>query len=220
MATIKRTAVLVALVSALFAQPGRASPVFPFLLNDGTVNPATASANVMCGFKFTVGATDATVNALGLWDENEDGLSQSHEVGLWKWVSASSGVFVTSVTIPAGTGAELINEFRWVDLPANVVLDANTTYVVAALYLKSSPDRFRGLSNSTTTDADEDTTYAVPAGSASLASSVLAYPTLQSTNGVNMYVGPNVSFIPEPASMVLLLCGAALLAPARRRSVQ
>jgi hypothetical protein len=76
------------------------------------------------GWEFTISAP-ITVTALGVWDENGDGLSEDHQVGIW----ASTGgapLVSTSVT----TTNPLIDGFRY-----NTISDyqlAPGTYVVGA----------------------------------------------------------------------------------------
>lgn len=79
------------------------------------------------GADFTVGPDDVWVDSLGFYDKNEDGLAQSHRVGIWD----SSDNLVVEVTVPSGTTAELSDNFRWVSIPSGAVkLNANTQYTI------------------------------------------------------------------------------------------
>src|SRR6059036_3978960 len=55
-----------------------------------------------------------------------DGLAQPRFVGLWD----SNGVLLTSVTVPAGTAAPLIDRFRYQDVPTPISLAAGHTYIL------------------------------------------------------------------------------------------
>ena len=59
-----------------------------------------------CGFLFTALA-DVSVQALGQWDENLDGLSIGTPVGLW----SSDGTLLASVVVPSGTAAPLTGAY-------------------------------------------------------------------------------------------------------------
>jgi len=92
------------------------------------------------GGSFQVGATPVPVTHLGYYDMNEDGLNQSHRVGIWP---ASGGTTpLAFVTIPAGTGTLLTNGYRWLPLSAPVLLNANTTYIIGAEVASGSGDGF------------------------------------------------------------------------------
>lgn len=75
------------------------------------------------GFRFTV-ATPVTVTALGLWDENGDGLADLHEVGIFRRTDLST---VATAVVPAGTAASLIDGSRFVAI-SPVTLQAGVEY--------------------------------------------------------------------------------------------
>lgn len=91
------------------------------------------------GNKFMTGSTPPTITALGYIDLNDtspgvgadgDGMQEEHTVSLWLDVA---GTLVTSVVIPAGTGSDLIDGYRWVQIPeGSLTLLADTEYVVSA----------------------------------------------------------------------------------------
>jgi hypothetical protein len=80
------------------------------------------------GCELSVGPNALTVTALGYEDQARDGLFLDHQVGIWD----SSGTMVASVIVPAGDGGTLEGAWRYVALPAPVVLAANATYLVGA----------------------------------------------------------------------------------------
>jgi hypothetical protein len=77
---------------------------------DGSlVEPAN---NKTWGYSFYV-TSPITVTHLGWNDTGRDGLSHSHPVGLWMdSYNTNGGTLLTSVTIPAGTTAELTGPWR------------------------------------------------------------------------------------------------------------
>src|SRR2546429_1752598 len=50
-----------------------------------------------------------TVTHLAFWDDNQDGFSISHDVGIF---SGDGSTLLSSATIAAGTGAPLLEAFR------------------------------------------------------------------------------------------------------------
>jgi hypothetical protein len=78
----------------------------------------------MNGWEFTT-TGEVTVIRLGYYDHEGDGLTRSHEVGIWD----SAGGLVVSATVPSGTTGTLISDFRYVDI-APTILAAGTTYII------------------------------------------------------------------------------------------
>ncbi|RYD42520.1 MAG: PEP-CTERM sorting domain-containing protein [Verrucomicrobiaceae bacterium] len=70
------------------------------------------------GFFLSPGST-VQINQLGYWDNDSDGLSNSHVVSVFKYVADSfkSYTQIASTSIPSGTGATLENGYRWVSIP-------------------------------------------------------------------------------------------------------
>ncbi len=60
------------------------------------------------GWQFTV-SQSITVTALGAFDDSQDGLNESHDVGIWDSLGNSMG----STTVAAGTVDPLVNQFRY-----------------------------------------------------------------------------------------------------------
>jgi hypothetical protein len=101
------------------------------------------------GWRFTP-AIDIDVTALGYFDTTSlpagtgTGLSQSHEVGIYR---VSDQGLMASNAIPAGTAGTLNANFRYVTLTAPVRLTGGTTYLMAGLALSASPDPAAVASN-------------------------------------------------------------------------
>ena len=79
------------------------------------------------GWQFQT-TTAITVSALGVFDNATDGLSFATPVGLYD----AGCTLLASTTIPAGTGAPLLNGYRYAGI-APVVLPAGQTFRVAAV---------------------------------------------------------------------------------------
>jgi hypothetical protein len=107
---------------------------------------ASFSGGQTLGWSFTANV-NTTVTALGVLDAHTPvasvgvapdafgtGLAMSHEVALW-----DTGTLLSSVTIPAGTAATLLNNYRYEPI-SPVRLDAGATYVVDAFYAEGSAD--------------------------------------------------------------------------------
>ena len=109
------------------------------LTNLGTV---TFDRNNTFGWRFTP-TIDIEVTALGFFDATSlpagtgTGLTQPHDVGIYR---VSDQLLVASNTIPAGSGAVLAANFRYVTLPSPVRLAGGTTYLMAGFALSASPD--------------------------------------------------------------------------------
>ncbi len=103
----------------------------------GPIGSSGGGSNVY-GWSFTT-QTAIKVSALGLYDNPSsfdggfygDGFAGSHAIGLWDSMNPATPLVTT--LIPAGTGAELINGFRYVNINS-VNLAAGRAYVVAAAY--------------------------------------------------------------------------------------
>ena len=93
------------------------------------------------GTTFVVGISDLLVTSLGFYDGPNsseanaaktfgDGLLEDHQVGIYD----SSGTLVVptaTITIPAGTSAALVGEFRYLTLSEPITLLAGQSYTIA-----------------------------------------------------------------------------------------
>ena len=172
-------------------------------LEGGTSAPMGATTNH--GWRFQAN-DDITLTMLGLWDDDNDGMDIDHPIGLWRF---DTGTLLTSGVISAGVGDPLIDHFRYVDV-TDVALEAGVDYVIG-FYTPSS---------------NQDTmVYAAPVG-LTINSAITYIEARYGGNGSLLMPGPNVTttycrfgpnfqFIPEPASLTLLLA-AGVLALRRR----
>jgi hypothetical protein len=102
---------------------------FPALANTGT------TANRTTGWAFTL-SSPVLVTQLGLFDDSNDGLEDSHLVTIW----TSTGTQEAQTTIPSGTGATLTDGFRYASI-APVLLPAGS-YTIGGSYSAGSSDGF------------------------------------------------------------------------------
>jgi hypothetical protein len=161
--------------------------------------------NVDYGFEFTVNQS-FTIGSLGVFDLGLDGLVESHLVGLF----ATSGTLLASTTVPAGTAAPLINQFRYSAITP-LTLAAGLNYRIGVYY----PDGNEPLLD--------------------YASNLVVDPRLTIVGGrwgrfgfhdpsadntalhVPCIFGPNMLIVPEPATISLLVLGALALSCRRTK---
>lgn len=107
------------------------SPVFAFGLQGYSITAGgdTATDTFTIGNRFTVGASDISVDALGFYDDGQNGLIANHDVALW----TGSGTLLRQVVVSAGTVDPLVGFFRYGTI-SPITLSAGQTYVVAGQY--------------------------------------------------------------------------------------
>lgn len=166
--------------------------------------PALLNPPFTLGWQFVVNR-NVSVTGLGFFDDTQDGLAESHEIGLWD----VQGNLLASTTIQAGLSGSLIEQFRY-NLVAPTILSARQTYFIGALYT-SSLDNLVFDSNNLSTD------LAITYQNATFSfGPTLANPTVSST--FLGFFGPNFTFngVPEPASWMLMFLGFGFVGGAIR----
>ena len=136
-----------------------------------------ANGDQTWGWAFTL-SSPVLVTELGLWDQNNDGLSASHVVTIW----TSTGTLEAQGTIPSGTGATLTNGFRYVSI-APVVLPAGS-YTIGGFY-SGGQDQIASLASAVTTASG--VTF-----NGDRFESGLVYP--DASFATNSFFGPNFQF--------------------------
>ena len=164
------------------------------------------------GYSFTVGQSSLRVSALGVYDTLSDGLLFANTVGIW----TNAGALIGSVTIPAGTGATLTNNFRWSSVsPFDLI--SGQTYRIGAF--SSTEVRFSGQvpsggANPTFTTSGDITLIGVVRNN----DFSFAFPS-ESGNAGQAVIGGNAMYsaIPEPSTYAALFGLTALGFAAYRR---
>ena len=206
-----RFVVATALVGAVLGTslPAQATPIVGVTIsNDGTQLQAGFTT---LGYSFVANVATSVVS-LGVWDQDNDGLKNRHEVGLW----ASDATLLASAFVGAGTAGILDSGFRFTDI-SPVLLTAGRTYYVAALFNGPGDDMW--VANPTSVLTAPQITYDSRRFQPDTA---LAFPALVGSNTFTTgFWGGNVRLdaqpVPEPTTMVLLGSGLAAAFLRRRR---
>lgn len=110
-------------LSGLAPNQADAEPAFTF-----TAGSPVGVAGRTAGYRFTTDEGYA-VTRLGYWDRDGDGIEgEPRPVGLWD----SSGTLLATATFELGTDADLVDNFRFLDVPP-VVIGPGETYTLGAL---------------------------------------------------------------------------------------
>src|SRR2546422_9554426 len=105
-----------AFTPATFAQTTSGSMLFAPNI-DLSSGPQNTFVGTVGGIFLTTYSFYPQVNWLGYYDQNGDGLANSHLVTLW---DNSTQSIIASATVPAGTAAPLVNGYRWAPLSSTV----------------------------------------------------------------------------------------------------
>ena len=165
------------------------------------------------GFGFYVpSGGSTTVNALGFWDESGTGLQENHIVALYQYAGSGSAYnLMTSVTIPAGTVAPLIDGYRWVSIPALNLPDNGQNGNYYIIIASEGDDDWTTMSGQTLNPAiGTFSSGALIDDSSGENLSPTPPKYFASVDGNNSgYGGGNVGFIYELASLPVLLTNTA-----------
>lgn len=174
----------------------------------------------MLGWQFTVNQ-NFSVSAFGWFDWNQDGLSASHQIGLW---DTAGSTLLASVTIPSGTAAALTGDFRYVSLGSNLALQTGHTYMIAGFDPGSNDqhvwDAFlSGYNGFDVAGFSSDSRINLTVGNAiGNATGSFGFPSGVIGDSRSALMGPNFLIaIPEPATVGLVLGGLVLALGVWRR---
>ena len=203
-------------VAAVFISLGTAAEAVPVpaISIDNLIGQTLVNPPFTLGWTFTVDDT-IVVTQLGLFDSLQNGLVESHEIGIWDEV----GALVATATIGSGVSGQLIDNFRYVGI-VPVTLDAGAYTIGAFFGTGDEALVFAGAAMGFATSPH--------VGFVSAAYSNQAGLTLpDSLFGGEGYFGPNfvhddlsAAAIPEPGTLVLMASGIAGLRLRRRRPRQ
>lgn len=208
----KTHSVLLLIVTIAFTVFGiTSSQAAAFITSPGNGSITDFNFGITVGSTFTVGSSNLSATSLGIWDENGDGFVASHDVGIWD----SSSMLIATVTIPSGTSATLVGEFRYIDLVSPVILTQGQSYHIGAFFGPNpDTDTFRSNGGTGVTFSSDFNTIGYGyAGGSSLADFTVTGA------GANPYVGPNLQYtaVPEPATAMLFMVGGATWFLLRRK---
>jgi hypothetical protein len=145
-------------------------------------SPFSVDQDATLGYAFTVGSP-ISVTSLGVFDEGSDGLNMVYNMD----IMTSDGHPRAHAVIPAGTGATLINGFRYVSITP--VLLSPGTYKIFANYSKDFVDAV--ITSAAITSASQ-----VSYGG-SVSDTGWTFPSGNHFGLSNGYFGPNFRFTPQ-----------------------
>ena len=127
LAPARLTRYVLAAATALTMMVPTVASASPLVSFDNLTGPTLANPPFTLGWEFSVGGQDMLATDIGFFDSSQNGLAESHEMGIF----ASDGTLLRSGTIGAGTGASLINQFRYIGIaPLLLLLGVSATQAV------------------------------------------------------------------------------------------
>ncbi|MEI9815148.1 MAG: PEP-CTERM sorting domain-containing protein [Acidobacteriota bacterium] len=160
------------------------------------------------GWSFTI--TDSIlISSLGYYDENGDGLSDSHDVGIFD----SGGTLLVTANVASGTGAALVTDWRMVSVTPYLL--GPGTYTVAGSSINSTDSMVA------TAIPILDPTFTL--GATDLFSfGAFSNPTLNAGGGIT-YFNANFQFdstgVPEPSTLLMSLSAFGLIGWKKREAL-
>lgn len=197
------------------------------------------------GWGFTVGDTDLSLTELGVFQikAGTTVTTSAHKVVVWKsndtggWTvpgDEDDGTFtlVTSATVPAGTG---LTETGYYDtyfaaLDTPVTLESEEVYLIVAQINSSTglrlcndlnlPAADMSIGFDTNLTSGTDGAFGTPSTTSPELLTPLRNNILATFGGIQLvpkgYLGANMKYVPEPTTLVLLVCGALMMLIRRR----
>ncbi len=200
----KSTRIIVLLACIFLAANAIGAPVLSF--NEATGGEGLHT-DISLGWQFNV-LQSVTLEGLGWFDEQADGLQNAHTVGIW----SPTGTLLASAIIPAGTLASLDGQFRTAAV-SPFVLPPGNGYIVGGQSFAGDAERlacgnpaqgspfFPQLSQSLDPRVQwTAATYSI--------GSAFQRPTMVGVSSQGYY-GPSFSVqaIPEPSTVAVALMG-------------
>jgi hypothetical protein len=170
------------------------------------------------GFEFTT-TTAISVTHLGVHDWFGDGLVADSQVAIW---SATVGDVVASVTVPAGTGASLVEDNLgkdYLQAVATPVILAPGTYVIANFQQGNPASEILGFGGTAIFAPEVNYVKGWAIGGATFQDPRNAGGFSDATHPTS-YIGPQFKYdvVPEPATGAMALGLAAMGCMVRRRA--
>ena len=161
----------------------------PIAVSNGNFNDRFGG--FVIGFEFLVGDNPITINALGVYDKDGDGLGAAHDVGIWD--DNVDGVALRTVNVPAGTDGQLEDVFRYMSVE-ELILEANTSYWIGAADFTIDPfsDPATGGDGGQSYVAGEDVTLTF---NRYAGGTTLTKPVLDGTFVPGRWAGGNATFL-------------------------
>ena len=162
------------------------------------------------GLTFTI-SSPITVSALGLWDDNSNGLVVAHEVGLWEYAAAMQASAVIDNLSTVVPSFNTSGRWLFTTLATPVTLHVGT--YTLGFYNPAGGDNFYNFAGSNQI-YQSGAAFANASGKANVGS--LVWPNTNS--GASGWVGPNLqtTAVPEVGSIVMGSIGAVGLLLATR----
>lgn len=206
---LKRSSLLAAVAISAVTLPsvGYAAPVIDLITPGGEYSGAPFSL----GFEFSTDTAQA-IDALGVYDNLGDGLTNAAQIGLW----SMNGTLLTSATIGAGTGT-LNGLFRYVSI-SPFALTPGTRYIVGAY----SRDFASSLGTSQGGTGNINPLVTIFKDRYTEGSS-LSFPSFTDNHTGGAWLGANfnlvsiASAVPEPSSWAMMIIGFGAIGAALRR---
>ncbi len=169
---------------------------------------------VSIGTLFSVGSSPVSIKALGLFDQNGDGLERSEQVGIF--ALGPTPTLLGKVSIQEGTGSVFHDGSRWENLTTPITLSANTSYMLAWSVQRDAVPVNVSTANQVTVNPPF-TLEGIGYSYTETGTYGLNFPNL-SQRSVGLYAfGGNMELVPEPAAGLIVAAGLLGFAGWRRR---
>ncbi|MBS1831765.1 MAG: hypothetical protein JST65_03580 [Acidobacteria bacterium] len=162
---------------------------------------SSSAGDQLYAWRFDIGGSGVNVTALGVGDYDNNGLSISHDVGIFR---VSDQAVLASATLPDGTGTTLLSGFRYLTLTSAISLAPGSYVIVMTMPAFNADWQYIKTNTVTTTSPVTYLDSVLGVGSG------LGYPSGGCTGCLNEGIfGPNFQFVvpttgvPEPSAAAL-----------------
>jgi len=202
-----KSQLLVAMFALTYVGQIQATTLFDFTQDNSTFtwfgNNQGCEAGCTLGYTFNV-FSPLTINGLGVFDRDSDGLNNDHEVGLWNSSNTLiASTVVTTMSTSAESSASGAGNFVYASMPTLVLYPG--TYTVGALFEIGDTDPVVFMASgifSNNSDAAYEQAAFINAGVLSMP---IPYPSLTT----DRFFGAAIHVVPVPQAIWLF--GSGLL---------